>query len=95
MAQQQLFVASDVGGHKELVRHGETGMLFRAGDAGALAKAVLDLLASPERWPALREAGRYFAESERSWKSSVARYRPVYASLVEAPGARRGQSESR
>jgi len=24
-------VASDVGGHKELIRHGETGILFKAG----------------------------------------------------------------
>jgi glycosyltransferase involved in cell wall biosynthesis len=29
MAQGHLFVASDVGGHKELIRHGETGWLSR------------------------------------------------------------------
>ncbi|MEG1117521.1 MAG: glycosyltransferase, exosortase A system-associated, partial [Janthinobacterium sp.] len=40
MAQGRLVVASDVGGHRELVEHGKTGMLFRAGDAGALAQAV-------------------------------------------------------
>ena len=32
MAQGRMFVASDVGGHRELVRDGETGFLFRAGD---------------------------------------------------------------
>ena len=32
MAQGRLLVASDVGGHKELIRHGETGFLFKAGD---------------------------------------------------------------
>jgi glycogen(starch) synthase len=31
MAQGRLFVASDVGGHKELIRDGETGKLFKAG----------------------------------------------------------------
>ena len=33
MAQGRLLVASDVGGHRELIRDGETGVLFRAGDA--------------------------------------------------------------
>ena len=38
MAQGRLFVASDVGGHRELIRDGETGTLFQAGDAAALAR---------------------------------------------------------
>ena len=38
MAQGQLFVASDVGGHKELIEHDKTGILFKAGDREALAK---------------------------------------------------------
>ncbi len=38
MAQGKLFVASDVGGHRELVTHGETGMLFKADDATALTQ---------------------------------------------------------
>ena len=36
-------IASDVGGNPELVAHGETGLLFPSGDAGALA-ARLDLV---------------------------------------------------
>ena len=45
MAQGRLLVASDVGGHKELIHHGETGWLFKAGSAPALAAAVEQLLA--------------------------------------------------
>ena len=33
MALAKVFIASDVGGHRELVRDRETGVLFRAGDA--------------------------------------------------------------
>ena len=44
MAQGQLFVASDVGGHKELIEHNKTGILFKAGDRDALVQAVLKLL---------------------------------------------------
>ncbi len=82
MAQGRVFVASDVGGHKELIRDGVTGVLFKAGDDGALAQAVVDLLLTRDRWPALRTAGREFVEHERTWQSSVARYVPVYESLT-------------
>ncbi|HND57747.1 MAG TPA: glycosyltransferase, exosortase A system-associated [Thauera aminoaromatica] len=87
MAQGRLFVASDVGGHKELIRDGETGRLFKAGSAEALAAAIDDLLAHRERWPAMRAAGRQFVEEVRNWTNSVANYTPVYRSLVAKPRA--------
>jgi glycosyltransferase involved in cell wall biosynthesis len=74
-------VASDVGGHRELIRDGETGVLFEAGSAQALAEAVSRLLASPHAWPRLRRRGRAFVETERTWANSVARYEAVYAGL--------------
>lgn len=82
MAQGRLFVASDVGGHKELIRDGETGKLFRAGDPDALAAAVGDMLDHREQWPAMRAAGREFVEKVRNWKNSVANYVSVYSRLV-------------
>jgi len=82
MAQGRLFVASDVGGHKELIRHGETGMLFRAGDAQALSSAVLDMLDHPQDWHRLKSNGRRFVETERNWKASVSRYQDVYGRLL-------------
>lgn len=78
MAQGRMFVASDVGGHRELVRHGETGFLFPAGDAGALEKAIDEVLAQREMWPQIRMQARRFVELERTWTASVARYRDVY-----------------
>jgi len=80
MAQGRLLVASDVGGHRELIRDGETGILFRAEDPAALAGAVLRLLGAPETWPSLRAQARRYVESERTWPGVVARYGPVYAS---------------
>ncbi|PJJ17716.1 PEP-CTERM/exosortase A-associated glycosyltransferase [Janthinobacterium sp. 67] len=82
MAQGRLVVASDVGGHRELVEHGKTGMLFRAGDAEALAQTILALLLAPASWPALRDRARAFVETERSWQASVGRYAPVYARVA-------------
>ncbi|PZU51802.1 MAG: glycosyltransferase, exosortase A system-associated [Thauera sp.] len=82
MAQGLLLVASDVGGHKELIRDGETGMLFRAGDADDLARSVLQLMSMQEHWPLMREAGRRYVETERNWTNSVSRYRGVYGALL-------------
>ncbi|MEO9042941.1 MAG: glycosyltransferase family 4 protein, partial [Rhodoferax sp.] len=84
MAQGRLLVASDVGGHKELIRHGETGMLFKAGDAEALTQTVVDLLTNQASWAAMRAAGRSFVEAERNWGRSVANYAKVYSSLIRA-----------
>ncbi|MCW5611002.1 MAG: glycosyltransferase, exosortase A system-associated [Rubrivivax sp.] len=88
MAQGRVFVASDVGGHRELVRHGETGYLCPAGDAAALATALSDALARRDEWPALRERARRFVEQERTWVDSVARYAGVYRRAL----ARRGRA---
>jgi glycosyltransferase involved in cell wall biosynthesis len=65
MAQGRLVVASDVGGHKELIRDNETGCLFKANDSDALATTVLNLLNQSQRWEKLREAGRLYVEQNR------------------------------
>ncbi|HQT30387.1 MAG TPA: glycosyltransferase, exosortase A system-associated [Thiobacillus sp.] len=88
MAQERLMVASDVGGHKELIEDGKTGVLFRAGEADDLAAKVVDLLKNEAGWAAMKRNGRAFVESERNWTASVARYRGVYGRLIG--GARLG-----
>jgi len=82
MAQGRLVVGADVGGHREMMRDGETAILFKAGDVGDLTAKVLDLLAHPERWPRLRDTARRYVETERSWKACVANYIPVYERLT-------------
>lgn len=82
MAQGRLVIASDVGGHRELIQDGRTGVLFKAGDAGDLASKVSNLISREDLWPGLRHAGRVFVETQRNWPGSVARYRNVYASLI-------------
>lgn len=86
MAQGRMFVASDVGGHKELIRHGETGFLFRAGDVNALAKSIDDVLSRRDLWPAIRAEARRFVEVERTWATSVSRYREVYRRALASRG---------
>ena len=84
MAQGRLMVASDVGGHKELIEDGKTGVLFQAGNADDLAGKVVALLRDEQGWNSMKRNGRQFVETERNWPASVARYRGVYGSLVPA-----------
>lgn len=83
MAQRRLVAASDVGGHRELIRDGDTGTLFRPDDPGALADAVARLFAERHGWDARRERGRAFVEAERNWATNVGRYDSVYQRLAK------------
>lgn len=78
MAMEKIVVASDVGGHRELIRDGETGHLFAAGNKSALAETIDRTFKQRDQWPQQVKAGRYFVEQERNWKNSVARYQSVY-----------------
>ena len=82
MAQGRVLIASDVGGHKELISDGVNGTLFQAGDQASLVKAILMMLQHPAEWPRMQSAGREFVERERNWPASVARYKAVYERLI-------------
>lgn len=84
MAQQRLVAASDVGGHRELIRDGDTGTLFAPDDPAAIAASLLQLFGDREGWEARRERARAFVEAERNWAVNVARYQSVYQILAES-----------
>jgi len=84
MALGKLVVASDVGGHRELISDGKNGYLFAPGSTQALAQCLTRLLAQDRGyWQAVISSGRNYVERERNWPASVARYRSVYARLLE------------
>jgi len=83
MAQGRLVVASDVGGHKELIEHQGNGYLFKANDADDLAATVLNLLNQPQQWEQIRIAGRLFVEQVRNWTTSVSFYKSIYVQLIK------------
>jgi glycosyltransferase involved in cell wall biosynthesis len=88
MAQGRILIASDVGGHRELIRNGENGFLFSADDVSALVASIRDVLARRPMWGSMRERARRYVESERTWARSVAEYAGVYASADRARAAR-------
>lgn len=72
-------LASDIGGHAELVNDGETGLLFKAESSESLVEQASRLARDPALRAQLGAAGRRWVESERLWDRIVARYLPLYA----------------
>lgn len=82
MAAGALVVASDVGGHRELIEHGRTGLLYAAGRLDALVDTLDTVLREPERYRTLRACGREFVLRERTWPAVAKRYLPLYQDLA-------------
>ena len=83
MAQGKLVLASDVGGHRELIEHGKTGYLFPADDKDGLVRALYNLFDQRTTWPPLCAAARAFVEQERNWDVSASLYDPLYNKLIQ------------
>ena len=80
-------VAADSGGLPDIVRHEQTGILVPPADPVALAHALDDLLARPDRGAALGEAGRIHALAIFAPESVARRYAEVYRGALEHAGA--------
>ncbi|GMM68934.1 glycosyltransferase family 4 protein [Alteromonas sp. MTD1] len=81
MAQHKLVLASDVGGHKELIENGKTGYLFEADNVEALAAKIIEI--SQSQIQQILNNGFDFVKNERNWKVSVSHYLPLYDELVK------------
>jgi PEP-CTERM/exosortase A-associated glycosyltransferase len=82
MAQSKPVIASNVGGHCELIRDSDTGYLFAADDANALAAKVEAVIANVADRARVALNGRKFVEKERTWDVVVQRYASVYSQLL-------------
>jgi glycosyltransferase involved in cell wall biosynthesis len=76
-------VASNVGGNPELVRGGETGLLFEAGDAAGLGSVLETLIASEPLRKRIGQAAAQSMHDRFSARASAARMGQIYAGLIE------------
>ncbi|HJU65206.1 MAG TPA: glycosyltransferase family 4 protein, partial [Gemmatimonadaceae bacterium] len=77
-------VASRSGGLTDVVRHDATGLLVPPGDPEALAAALDDLLANPEKGRTLAEAGRMHVLATFAPESTARRYATIYRDALGA-----------
>ena len=75
-------LASDIGGHRELIDNGKTGVLFAPDDIDALSDATVALLKSKERRDSLSSNGCQQVESARTWTHTIANYKHAYQNAV-------------
>ncbi len=75
-------IASRLGGLPELVRDGETGLLFRPGDVDELRAAIERLAADPGSIAALGRQARQRAENEWSGQAHYAALMAIYRRVM-------------
>lgn len=91
-------IASRLGAMASLVRHGETGLHFRPGDAADLAAQVRWMLAHPATWATMRRHARaeYLREytPERNYQLLMRLYNRLLERMPAASMAERSTPES-
>ena len=80
-------VASDIGSRRELVRHGETGMLYPCGDIDELAKAIQWLSENSTAAERMGQAGREWMREANKPESHYEKLSKLYTRLIEKKSA--------
>ena len=83
MAASKPVIASAVGGNKEVVIHGETGLLVPPADPSALATAIQSILSDRELALRLATAGKARVQLQFSAKTMVERITQTYRELLD------------
>jgi len=82
MSMQLPVVATPVGGIREAVANGHTGLLVPAGDAAAMAAAALELIDDQNRRRAMGDAGRKRVQQSFSLARAVRETEEVYTRVL-------------
>jgi len=78
-------VSTDVGGVRELIDDGVSGLLVPPDDAPALAAALRELLDDPHRRGVIAAAGEQRASTDFTADAMATRYETLYAELTSPP----------
>lgn len=81
MAMGKALVASDVGGHLELIKNHKTGLLFSAGNIKDLSDKIDLILNNKSLETALQKQGNQWVTQHHTWKATTAVYQTIYANL--------------
>lgn len=82
MAMKKPVLASDVGGHRELIQDRKTGFLFQAGSVDALQQSIQQLYAEPDLLRQCTDNAFIGVNNTRTWQANSLLYRKVYATMT-------------
>ena len=82
MSMAKPVLASDVGGHREIVQHDATGLLFKAENQEEMIYQAVRLARDSTLQVKLGSKARDYVVRERAWDQLVSRYRQVYETLA-------------
>jgi glycosyltransferase involved in cell wall biosynthesis len=85
IAMGHVCVASDVGGHRELMEDEVTGLLFKAGDAAALCSVILRAIEHPDLCRTIAAAGPRAIRRSRTWAQAALNYAEAYGRALGHP----------
>ena len=94
MAQQRLVAASSVGGHRELITHGETGYLFEPDNPASCAATLADVLDRRGEWDGLKQRALNHVCTRHDWAANAHDYLSVYHLLLADGNQRDGRDFS-
>ncbi len=96
MAASRPVIGTAVEGTEDLIVPGQTGWLVPPSNVGALTKALLEAVDSPECCLCYGEAGRRRVEKEFSLERTLAAYESLWARILEfdAPSTQPGPADS-
>ena len=83
MAMSKPLVASDIGGHRELIQNEFTGLLFRAGDVSALAGTLQRLLEDAGLRAKLATQGNDWVRQNHTWSKTTTCYSTIYKRALD------------
>jgi len=87
MSMAKLVLASDVGGHRELIQHDKTGLLFQAENQHDFLRQAVRAVNDLDLRHMIGGSARHYVESERAWPQIVSLYVGIYEELLRRNGA--------
>jgi glycosyltransferase involved in cell wall biosynthesis len=78
-------VAPDIAANAQWIRQGDNGLMFKTGDARALAACISTAAADPTWRAAAAQSNRAQVQTHANWQHTVQRMRVIYQRQVQQP----------
>jgi glycosyltransferase involved in cell wall biosynthesis len=88
MALGKPVIGTDIPGNRELIKHGETGLIVPVRNPEAIAAAMGELLGDQARYQSISRSAKDFIEANHSAARAVKRYEELYGGLMSADADR-------